>query len=67
VRAFVYWGSLIVLAVCLVMRLVVGLTRAVVATAPAWRQHGVLEGRVTELEEVVYAVRTRVHEDEAGI
>jgi hypothetical protein len=57
VRAFVYWGCLIALAVCLVMRLAVGMTRAVVATAPAWRRHGVLEGRVAELEEVVLAMR----------
>lgn len=58
VRAFVYWGSLIALALCWVMRLAVGMTRAVVAAAPAWRQHGVLEGRVAELEEVVIGLRT---------
>lgn len=59
IRAFVYWGSLISLAVCLVMRLVVGVKRAVSA-AVARPSHAdlMLEGRVAELEELVVTLRT---------
>lgn len=58
VRAFVYWGSLIVLSLCLVVRLAVGLTRTVVAAVPERRPDRLLEGRITELEEIVLSLRT---------
>jgi len=58
IRAFVYWGSLIALSLCLVVRLAVGLTRTVVATVPERRPDRMLEGRITELEEIVLSLRS---------
>ncbi len=61
VRAFVYWGSLISLAVCLVMRIVIGVKRAVGAAVARPRADPLLEGRVAELEEIVVTLRaTRI-------
>lgn len=57
VRAFVYWGSLITLSLCLVVRLAVGLTRSVVAAVPERRPDRMLEGRIAELEELVLTLR----------
>jgi len=58
VRAFVYWGCLISLAVCLVMRIVVGVKRAVSAAVSAPSPDAMLEGRISELEEVVLSLRS---------
>ncbi len=59
VRAFVYWGSLIALALCLVVRLAVGLTRSVVAAVPKRTPPDrMLEGRISELEETILTLRT---------
>lgn len=57
IRAFVYWGSLISMAVCLVMRLVVGVKRALTAAVARPRPDVMLEGRVAELEELVLTLR----------
>ena len=57
VRAFVYWGSLITLAVCLVMRMAIGVRRALADVAATPRSDAYLEARVSELEEVVVLLR----------
>lgn len=57
VRAFVYWSSLIVLCICLVMRLAIGVKRAVSTAISAPRPDVMLEGRIAELEEIVVVLR----------
>ena len=66
VRAFVYWGSLIVLATCQVMRLAVGIKRAIGARTPVWHTDPMLEVRLSELEETVLALRAIPEAPSAG-
>ena len=58
-RGFVYWGSLVLMAVCLAVRLAIGLVRSVRNRSDRTNEKK-LEGEVTRLEEKIATLETKL-------